>query len=318
MNCFFSLKWNLIVNKYTSKGKPKSDHILEDCLVLGTQTWPVPQGTRSQTLGAGAYLGYSSLPEAWTNCCTTIRTLVTVFSFAYMLRNLEFTVSQGENWWSVLPYAKMKYAFLEYLLQNHKSWIFSTYQPFRELKIDVHQFPLYILYLPCCWILATSCFSRTVSCPLMNLVTDLWAPFCLYTVHPKMWTDWQSIRTSFFAIPKVLYEQVSMDSIQWVLCAKSCSTLCSPIGYSPPGCSVYRIILARILEWVAISTSRRSLPPGDLPDPGIEPVSLASPALTGGFFTTNATWEVPKVLWTLPNMLLGILHDQLSNYNWYS
>ena len=31
-------------------------------------------------------------------------------------------------------------------------------------------------------------------------------------------------------------------------------------------------------------------PPGDLPDPGIEPTSLASPALVGGFFTTNATW----------------------------
>ena len=26
--------------------------------------------------------------------------------------------------------------------------------------------------------------------------------------------------------------------------------------------------------------------PGDLPDPGIEPTSLASPALAGGFFTT--------------------------------
>ena len=32
-------------------------------------------------------------------------------------------------------------------------------------------------------------------------------------------------------------------------------------------------------------------PPGDLPDPGIEPVSLMSPALAGGFFTTSATWE---------------------------
>ena len=32
-------------------------------------------------------------------------------------------------------------------------------------------------------------------------------------------------------------------------------------------------------------------PPGDLPDPGIELVSLMSPALTGGFFTTSATWE---------------------------
>ena len=32
-------------------------------------------------------------------------------------------------------------------------------------------------------------------------------------------------------------------------------------------------------------------PPGDLPDSGIEPRSLMSPALTDGFFTTSATWE---------------------------
>ena len=31
------------------------------------------------------------------------------------------------------------------------------------------------------------------------------------------------------------------------------------------------------------------LPPGDLPDPGIEPASLMSPALAGGFFTTQVT-----------------------------
>ena len=31
--------------------------------------------------------------------------------------------------------------------------------------------------------------------------------------------------------------------------------------------------------------------PGDLPDPGIEPPSLISPALAGGFFTTGTTWE---------------------------
>ena len=33
-------------------------------------------------------------------------------------------------------------------------------------------------------------------------------------------------------------------------------------------------------------------PPGDLPDPGIEPVSLASPALAGSFFT----WEAKVAL----------------------
>ena len=33
------------------------------------------------------------------------------------------------------------------------------------------------------------------------------------------------------------------------------------------------------------------LPPGDLPDPGIELMSLQSPTLAGVFFTTSATWE---------------------------
>ena len=32
-------------------------------------------------------------------------------------------------------------------------------------------------------------------------------------------------------------------------------------------------------------------PPENLPDPGIEPESLTSPVLAGGFFTTSATWE---------------------------
>ena len=32
---------------------------------------------------------------------------------------------------------------------------------------------------------------------------------------------------------------------------------------------------------------------GDLPDPGIEPISLASPVLAG-FFTDYATWEAQE------------------------
>ena len=36
-------------------------------------------------------------------------------------------------------------------------------------------------------------------------------------------------------------------------------------------------------------------PPVDLPDPGIKPMSLASPALAGRVFTTSATWEHVKM-----------------------
>ena len=37
--------------------------------------------------------------------------------------------------------------------------------------------------------------------------------------------------------------------------------------------------------------SRHFSSPEDLPDPGIEPTSLVSPALAGGFFTNCTTWE---------------------------
>ena len=47
-----------------------------------------------------------------------------------------------------------------------------------------------------------------------------------------------------------------------------------------PGSFVHGILQAGILEWVAISFL------GNPPDPGIEPASLASPALAGGLFTT--------------------------------
>ena len=53
---------------------------------------------------------------------------------------------------------------------------------------------------------------------------------------------------------------------------------------STPGSSVHGILQARILEWLL------GFPPGDLPNPGIEPASLMSPALAGRFFTTSTTY----------------------------
>ena len=40
--------------------------------------------------------------------------------------------------------------------------------------------------------------------------------------------------------------------------AQSCPTLCNPIDSSLPGSSVHGVSQARTLEWVAISSSRRS------------------------------------------------------------
>ena len=45
-------------------------------------------------------------------------------------------------------------------------------------------------------------------------------------------------------------------------------------------------------------------PPGDLPDPGIEPESLVYPALADRFFTTSATWEAHSLIIQLQNIWL--------------
>ena len=61
---------------------------------------------------------------------------------------------------------------------------------------------------------------------------------------------------------------------------QSCLTLCNAMDCNPRGSSVHGIFQARILEWIAISSSR------DIPHPEIKHASLASPALAKGFFTT--------------------------------
>ena len=45
--------------------------------------------------------------------------------------------------------------------------------------------------------------------------------------------------------------------------------------------------------------------PGDLPDSGIEPTSLTSPALAGGFFTTSTTCVRVYVRTTYINYILN-------------
>ena len=64
-----------------------------------------------------------------------------------------------------------------------------------------------------------------------------------------------------------------------------CLTLWDSMDYSPPGSSVHGILQAKY--WSRLPCP----PPRDLPDPGIKPTSLTSPALAGRFFTTNTTWE---------------------------
>ena len=68
-----------------------------------------------------------------------------------------------------------------------------------------------------------------------------------------------------------------------MLVAQLCPTLCDPMDCSPPGSSVHGILQARILEWVAISSSRESSQPRDW---------IWVSCIADGFFTFWATREV--------------------------
>ena len=50
------------------------------------------------------------------------------------------------------------------------------------------------------------------------------------------------------------------------VCVCAESRLCDPMDYNMPGSSVHEIFQVKILEWVDFPL------PGDLPDPGIEPM----------------------------------------------
>ena len=73
-----------------------------------------------------------------------------------------------------------------------------------------------------------------------------------------------------------------------VLSPQLCLTLCDPVDCSPPGSSVHGTLQVRILQWVAMPSSRGSSQPRDWTC-----ISM-SPASAGGLFTTSATWEAPE------------------------
>ena len=95
-------------------------------------------------------------------------------------------------------------------------------------------------------------FNRTVHCCVWVCVVYNWqVPWMQWAPkHPAHSSSWED-RLSF----KVCMCVCSVT--------QSCLTLCNPIDCSPPGSSVHKIVQARILEWVAISSSRGSSRPWD-------------------------------------------------------
>ena len=59
----------------------------------------------------------------------------------------------------------------------------------------------------------------------------------------------------------------------------------TPMDCCPPGSSLHGF--SRQEYWSRLPSPS----PGDLPNPGVKPTSLTSPALAGGFFNPSAIWE---------------------------
>ena len=73
---------------------------------------------------------------------------------------------------------------------------------------------------------------------------------------------------------------------------QSCPSLCNPMDCSPPGSSAHGSLQARILEWIVMSSSG-----GIFPDPGIESVSPAAPALQVDSLLLRHQGSPSKYMW---------------------
>ena len=102
----------------------------------------------------------------------------------------------------------------------------------------------------------------------------------------KLWESGRMMRISYKGIYHTTerIEPVFYHNNKWSICSVSSDSLWpfGIIAYQAP----LPMEFSRHKYW-----SRLPFPPtGGLPDPGIEPTSLVSPVLAGGFFTST-TWE---------------------------
>ena len=89
---------------------------------------------------------------------------------------------------------------------------------------------------------------------------------------------------------------------------QSCPTICNTMNCSPPGSPVHGILQARILEWIAMSSSRGSSWPRDQ-------TLISCFYIVGGFFTHWGTWEVPLMKESFPYSFISpIIYYSIMTY----
>ena len=85
-----------------------------------------------------------------------------------------------------------------------------------------------------------------------------------------------------------------------MLVAQSCPALCNPVDCCPSDSSVHGILQARILSELPFPS------PGDLPNPGIKPESLVSPAVQMDSLPAEPSGKLLKWVFSLAQLLSRI------------
>ena len=117
-------------------------------------------------------------------------------------------------------------------------------------------------------------------------VSQIAARPALFWVRYAKLVPWRCLNESLKSIAGMLSQSLQLYP-----------TLRNPMDCGPPGSSVHGILQARILEWLAIPSSRSLL------NSRIKSVSFVScPALASRLFTPGATWEAPSISQSLSNL----------------
>ena len=121
------------------------------------------------------------------------------------------------------------------------------------------------------------CSTRSFRDPGPSSLVALPSLGCFLFLHQQRWLDsdlnskkqdgWRKSKAntgiSLACLPVCLSTYLPAISVCARVLSLSCVWLCDPLDCSPPGSSVRGILQARILEWVAISSSRGSSRPRD-------------------------------------------------------
>ena len=124
------------------------------------------------------------------------------------------------------------------------------------------------------------------------------------------WVQCWGLGSNTFSLGEVTQTSVNRVHECVLKSLQSCSTLCNPmdcVAYHPP----LSMGFSRQEYWNGLPCP----PPGDLPDPGMELVSLMSPALASEFFTTSTTWEAQFKVYKVLILYIWYIYKLQNDYH---